>query len=307
MKFFKSHINIGLTVLLIGISIVIYQLYDPVPPVHTVEKPVTLDSGDENLARAQAPTVSEEHNKQNFTYSDKDDTIKLGTWVGGGDKLVFEERGQISYASLKNSKRKEFNMNKVDKGDKCHLIYYDSGIKIDEVTVTPREGEFSEDKHCEEYWQYISETKYDAIADWGYTIFSNREELQDLSESLDDSVGIGQLSSDQIQDLVDDFRSGEQMREVRVTLTVHTGGPEELPEWIHYGVDDKIDIFSKSNGYDFKATKSMVGKVATKTSLTMDDVITRLLKSEPIIGVHGRRVPDSDVVKLIQDFDEVEQ
>ncbi len=293
--------------LLIGISLIVYQLYDPVPAVHTVEKPVTLDSGDENLARAHAPTVSKQHNKENFMYSEEDDTIQLGTWVGGGTQLVFEERGQISYASLKNSKRIEFNMNKVDKSDKCHLIYYDSGLKIDEVKVTPREGEFSEDKHCEEYWEYISETKYDAIADWGYTIFSNRYELENLSENLNDSVGIGQLSSDQIQDLVDDFRSGEQMREVKVTLTVHTGGPEELPEWVHYGLDDKIKVFSESNEYDFEATKNMVGKIATKTSLTEDDVITKLLEDEPIIGVDGLRVSDSDIVMIIKGFDEVEQ
>ena len=80
MNFFKSQINIGLTVFLIGISLAIYQLYDPSPPIHTVEKPVTLDSGDENLVSAKTPTVSEKHNKKILYIQKK--TIRYN-WVYG--------------------------------------------------------------------------------------------------------------------------------------------------------------------------------------------------------------------------------
>ena len=211
---------------------------------------------------------------------------------------MFEDYGEISYASLKNSKRKKFNKNKVDESDRCLLIYYDSGLHIDEAVVTPRKGEFSDDEHCEEYWQYISETKHDAIAEWGYTIFSNRDELQELSEKLSDFVGIGQLNSHQIKTLVDDFRSGEQMKEVRVTLTVHTGGAT---------VDSKIAAFARDGNYDFEATRKMVDEIATRTNLSDDDVITNLLEGEQIIGVDGRPVLDADIVKLIKVFDEVDQ
>ena len=218
MDYFRSPTNIGLTVVLIGISLIIYQLHDPTPPPHTVEeKPITLSAGDDSLLTPDAPAVGEQHNKDNFVYSEKDDIVKLGVWVAGGSSLLFENRGQISYASLEQSRRETFSKDSAEKGEKCHLIYYDSELKIDVATVTPRDGEFSEEKHCEEYWEYISETKHNEISAWGYTIFSDENELQKLNESLKNSIGVGQLNSLQIKTLVKDFRAGEELREVKVT------------------------------------------------------------------------------------------
>tara|TARA_Y100000591_G_scaffold191744_1_gene165786 strand:+ start:566 stop:1423 length:858 start_codon:yes stop_codon:yes gene_type:complete len=271
-------IEAALLVLFIGIVFALYQLTAKVyelPPPTAPQNEKTTATQNQSPPRA---TLTTESTKAEYIYDEQTHVLSIGKWVEVSGTIEFEHGGvELDYSNLVSSKRTLLQNGSTPTESKCHLLYYDSGLYIDNAKPIINGDE---QQHCANYATYLEYTNFSHIYEWGSTMFTGSDELESFSEEVYDIIGPGQISGIQLTKLIEAFQRGDDLREVAIENSILGDTPntnQQHEYWEPHGIDYMYSELSRLSDIPLDELQSSVESAMKETGGTEKDTLHQML------------------------------